>query len=174
MDGLVSTSPSPGGTGTSTVTVTAQGGFTGTVNLTCAPTLTTVQITCSLLPTSVTLTGAAKTQTAALSILTVARLETPPGPHSHSNQIWLASTGSTLFAAIVLCGFPSRRRRGVFLGLLMIVSIGAIVSCGGGGSTTCTTNCGTGGGTPAGTYIVTVTGTGPSTSHSTTVSVTVQ
>jgi subtilase family serine protease len=167
MDGLVSTSPSPGGTGASTVTVTAQGGFTGTVSLTCAPTSSTVHITCSLLPTSVNLTNVAPTQTASLSIMTLAKLETPPGAHSH--DMWLASTGS-LFAALVLCGVPSlRRRRSVFLGLLMIVSIGAIVSCGGGSG-----GGGGGGGTPAGTYIVTVTGTGPSTSHSTTVSVTVQ
>jgi MYXO-CTERM domain-containing protein len=144
------------------------------VNLTCAPASSTVHITCSLLPASVTFTSGAPPQTSTLSILTVAKLETPPGAHSHSNDIWLASTGSTLFAALVLCGLPSRRRRGVFLGLLMIVSIGTIVSCGGGSSGGGGGGGGGGTGTPAGTYIVTVTGTGPSTSHSTTVSVTVQ
>jgi subtilase family serine protease len=171
MDGLVSTISTPGGTGTSTITVTAQGGFTGTVNLTCAPTSTTVHITCSVLPASVTLTNIAQTQTASLSIVTLAKLETPSG--AHPRGIWLATTGSTLLAALVLCGVPSLRRRSVFLGLLMIVSIGTIVSCGGGSS-----GGGGGGGggtgTPVGTYTVTVTGTGPSTSHSTTVSVAVQ
>jgi subtilase family serine protease len=170
MDGLVSTIGAPGGSGSSTITVTAQGGFTGTVNLTCAPTLATVHITCSLNPTSVSLTNVAKTQTAALSIGTLARLDYPVGPRRR--DMWLAGAGSTLFAAVVLCGVPSRRRRrSVILSLLLVASISTIVACGsssgGGGG-------GGGTGTPAGTYTVTVTGTGPSTSHSTTVSVTVQ
>jgi subtilase family serine protease len=169
MDGLVSTISAPGASGSSTITVTAQGGFTGTVNLTCVPTSTTVHITCSLLPTSVSLTNGAKTQTAVLSIGTLARLDYPTGPPPRG--MWLAGAGSTLFAAIVLCGVPSRRRRNLIFGLLLVASITTIVSCGGssGGG-----GGGGGGGTPAGTYTVTVTGTGPSTSHSTTVSVTVQ
>jgi hypothetical protein len=170
VDGLVSTISAPGASGSSTITVTAQGAFTGTVNLTCVPTSTTVHITCSLLPTSVSLTNAAKTQTAVLSIGTLARLDYPTGPHPRG--VWLASAGSTLFAAIILCGVPSRRRwRSVILSLLLVASITTIMSCGGssGGG-----GGGGGGGTPAGTYTVTVTGTGPSTAHSTTVSVTVQ
>jgi subtilase family serine protease len=169
MDGLTSSISAPGGSGSSTITVSALGGFTGTVNLTCAPTSSTVHITCSLLPASVNLTNAAKTQTSVLSILTVAKLDMPPSSHPHG--IWLATAGSTLFAALVLCGVPPRRRRqSVLLALLMIASITTIVSCGGGSSTTPPPSQGT----PAGTYTVTVTGTGPSTSHSTTVSVTVQ
>ena len=164
MDALTTTIPAPGGSGASTITVSAINGFSGNVSLTCIPP-SSAHITCSLVPTSVSLASSAKTQTSVLTIGTVAaRLEPPPG--ARPRGIWLATGGSTLFAAVVLCGVPSRRRRrSVVLGLLLVASITTIVGCGGGG--------GGGSGTPAGTYSITVTGTGPSTSHSTTVSVTV-
>jgi MYXO-CTERM domain-containing protein len=129
-----------------------------------------VHITCSLAPASVNLTGAGLPQTSVLTIGTVAaRLDVPSG--AHPRGIWLATGGSTLFAALVLCGIPSRRRRrNVILGLLLIASITTIVGCGGGSSG----GGGGGNGTPPGTYSITVTGTGPSTSHSTAVKVTVQ
>jgi subtilase family serine protease len=168
VDGLSSTISAPGGVGTSTVTVTALNGFTGTVSLTCTPSSATAHITCSLAPASVNLTGSAQTQTSVLNITTVAaRLGSPPG--AHPRGIWLAASGSTLFAALVLCGFPSRRRRSVVLGLLLVASITTIVGCGGGSSNNNNQNQGT----SAGTYSITVTGTGPSTTHSATVRVSV-
>lgn len=165
VQSLTSTIAAPGGPGNSTITITALNGFTGTVNLTCTPPASTTHITCSLLPLSVNLTGAAPTQTSVLTIGTVAaRLDSSPVMRPHG--IWLA-TGGTLFAALVLCGVPSRRRwRSTILGLLMLALITTIVSCGGGSN-----NNHQGNGTPAGTYTITVTGTGPSTSHTTTVSV---
>jgi hypothetical protein len=167
MDGLTTSISAPGGSGTSTITVSALNGFTGTVNLTCTPP-STAHITCSLVPLNVSLTGSAQTQTSVLTIGTVAaRLESPPG--AHPRGIWLAASGSSLFAALVLCGVPSRRRsRSAILGLLMIASIATIVGCGGGSSNHNSQ------GTPAGTYSITVTGTGPSTSRSATVKVSVQ
>jgi len=168
LDGLTTTISAPGGQGTSTITVSALSGFTGTVNLTCTPNSSTVHITCSLAPPSVSLTSSAQTQTSVLTIGTVAaRLESPPS--ARPRGLWLATSGSTLFAALVLCGVPSRRRRrNLILGLAMIGSITTIVGCGGGSS-----GGGGGGsnGTPAGTYSITVTGAGPSTSHSTTLNV---
>ncbi len=166
MESLVSSISAPGGNGTATVTVTALAGFTGTVNLACTPN-PTAHITCSMAPTSVTFNGSTNTQTSVLTIGTLAgRLDSPPGVKPRG--IWLATGGGTMFAALVLCALPSRRRwRTTVLTLLLVASISSIVGCGssgGGGG-------GGGNGTPAGTYIITVTGTGPSTSHSTTVSV---
>jgi subtilase family serine protease len=171
LDGLTATISTPGASGSSTVTVSALNGFTGTVNLTCAPSSATVHITCSLTPPSVSLTGSPQTQTSVLNITTVAaRLDSPPG--THPSGIRLATGGSTLFAALVLCGVPSRRRRqNITLGLfvIMIASLSMIVACGGGSSNSNNQNHGT----PAGTYSITVTGTGPSTTHSATVKVSV-
>jgi hypothetical protein len=151
--------------------VSALNGFTGTVNLTCAPSSATVHITCSLTPPNVSLTGSAQTQTSVLNITTVAaRLDSAPA--AHPRGIWFAAGGSTLFAALVLCGVPSRRRRqNMTLGLfvIMIASITTIVGCGGGSSNNNNQNQGT----PVGTYSITVTGTGPSTTHSATVKVSV-
>jgi subtilase family serine protease len=168
IDGLVTSVPSPGGSGTSTITVSSIGGFTGNVSLTCTPNAA-AHISCSLLPTSVNVTAGGQPQTSVLSITTLARLDLPAG--AHPRGIWLATGGSTLFVALVLCCGPSRRRRNVILGFLLVASITTIVSCGGGSGGG---GGGGGGGTPTGTYVITVTGTGPSTSHSTTVSVLVK
>ena len=170
VDGLSATISAPGASGSSTVTVSALNGFAGTVNLTCAPSSATVHITCSLTPPSVSLTGSAQTQTSTLNITTVAaRLDAPPGAHPRGTL--LAASGSTLFAALILCGVPSRRRRrNVTLGLfvIMIASISTIVGCGGGSNNNNQSH-----GTPAGIYSITVTGTGPSTTHTATVKVSV-
>jgi len=170
VDGLSATISAPGAPGSSTITVSALNGFAGTVNLTCAPSSATVHITCSLTPPSLNLTSSAQTQTSVLNITTVAaRLDSPPG--THPSGIWLAASGGTLFAALVLGGVPSRRRRqNITLGLfvIMIASITTIVGCGGGSSSNNQNH-----GTPAGTYSITVTGTGPSTTHTAMVKVAV-
>lgn len=169
IDGLTTSISSPGGAGNSTITVSALAGFTGTVNLTCTPN-PAAHITCSMVPPSVSLTGSAKTQTSVLTIGTLARLDYPPGVKPRG--IWLATGGSTLFAALVLCAVPSRRRwRGTMLGLLLVASVSTFVGCGGGSGSGGGGGGGGGGGTPAGTYSITVTGTGTSATHSTTVSV---
>ena len=167
VDGLTTTISTPDLPGTSTITVSALSGFTGTVDLTCTPSSATVHITCVLAPASVSLTGSAQMQTSVLTVSTAAaRMDLPPG--SRPRGIWLATSGSALFAALVLCGVPSRRRRrNVILGLFLVASITTIVGCGGGSSG------GGSHGTPPGTYSITVTGTGPSTTHSTTVKVSV-
>jgi subtilase family serine protease len=169
MDSLTSRISSPGAQGTSTITITALNGFAQTVNLTCSPSSSTAHISCSLNPTSVDLSSN-KTGTSTLSITTVADLQLPRG--AHPRGLWFAAGGGTLFAALVLCGVPSRwRRRNVILGLVLFASITTIVGCGGGSG-----GGGGGGGasgTPPGTYSITVTGTSPAGSHSTTVSVTV-
>src|SRR5215470_12822050 len=112
LEALVSTASAPGASGTSTITVTALNGFSQIVSLTCAPTNTSVHISCSPNPASVDL-SAGRIQTSAITLTTVADLQPPSGPHPR--RLWLATIG--LFAAFVLGGIPSRRRRFVMLGL---------------------------------------------------------
>ena len=167
LEGLVSTASAPGAQGTSTVTVTALNGFSQTVSLTCAPASTTVHISCSLNPTSVDL-SAGRIQTSALTITTAADLRLPFGRRVRG--LWIAAGGG-VFAAVIVGGVPSRRRRWLMLGLGLGV-IAVLLSCGGGGR-----GGGGGGnnsGTPAGTYIVTVTGSGGGSSHTANISFTVQ
>lgn len=169
MDGQAST-VSPGSPGTATINVTATNGFADTVNLTCAASSTTAQISCSLSPTSVALTSSKKTGSTTLTITTVAALERPQGPRTRG--LWFAATGG-IFAAMVLGGIPSRRRwLGLFALVLLATAIGAAGCGGGGGGSTPQQKVQ---GTPAGTYTITITGTGANTgaSHTLNVSLTV-
>jgi hypothetical protein len=166
IDGLVSTVSAPGQSGSSTITLTAEHGFTGTVSLTCSPSSSTAQISCSLNPNSLDLSSS-RTGTSTLSITTVAYLQPPAGRQQRG--LWLA-TGGGIFAAVLFGGLPSRRRWSAIFGFILFAALGLTFACGGGSG-------GGGGGssgTPAGTYAITVTGTSGATSHSATVSFTVQ
>ena len=162
----------PGQTATSQIALESSGGFSGSVDLTCAPSSSTVHITCSISPTSVTVGSSGGTAT--MTITTTA-------PHVVSGTSaslrsrgwgWLAASGGALFAGIFFLGVPSgRRRRMAGLGLMLLVFFAAGVGCGGsGGSKTPS------GGTPAGSYsiAVTATSTSPALSHTASVAVTVQ
>lgn len=158
-----------GGTGTSTLTVTALNGFTGTVDLTCAPSSASAQITCSLNPTSLDMsTGTTNgTKTATLNMVTVADLQMPN--QWQRRGTWFAATGG-LFAAVLLGSVSPRRRWLGLLSLFVVVALLTGVACGGGGGSTVKKSEGT----PAGSYTVTVTATSGSTTHSTDVNLTVQ
>jgi subtilase family serine protease len=169
MDGQAST-VAPGAQGSATINVTATNGFADTVNLTCTPSSTTAQISCSLNPTSVVLSSSNKTAPTTLSITTVAALERPQVHHPRG--MLFAVTGG-LFAAVLLGGIPSRRRWASLFAVVLCATMIGAVGCGGGGGGTPVQKQQ---GTPAGTYTITLMGTGMTsgTTHSTTVSLTVQ
>lgn len=179
LEGQVASAAAAGQAGTSTVTVTELNGFTGTVDLTCASS-STVQISCSLNPASVTFpAGTAKTQTSTLSLTAAAGLRVSPALPRGKLEFQMAGLASTglagLFAAVIIGGIPSRRKWAALFGLVMLAIALTAIGCGGGGGSTKVVPRVA---SPQ-TYIVTVTGTGTNgagtaLSHATNISFTVQ
>jgi hypothetical protein len=146
-----------GNSGTSTISVTPSNGFTGTVNLSCsiAP-AATVNPTCSV-PSSITISGTAPSP----ATLTIATTAGTMARNSLRRNFFLAA-GGPVWACLLLCGISRRRKSWQrLLGVVLLtVSIGTTVACGGGGAST-GSGGGTGGGaggTNTGTYTVTVLG----------------
>ncbi len=168
---------SPGATtgNTATISTTGSNGFSGAVSLSCAvsPTAASSPATCSLSPTSVTISGATA-QTSTLTISTAAGTSAALGHPDHPKGggvpvPWYAAGGT--LACVLLFGIPARQRGWrAMLGMLILLAFltGGLSSCGGAGS-----SGGTGSGTTAGTYTVTVTGTSGSTTKTTAVTLTV-
>jgi N-acetylneuraminic acid mutarotase len=163
-----------------TISVTGTNGFSGTVSLTCNVTTSMTGVndmpTCSLNPTSVTISGSTA-QTSTLSVNTTA-------PSSAENNLpWLFGSASGGTALALFAFLPVLRRRRnwiVTLGLIVLfVSLG-MAGCGGGSSAGGSGGSGGGGGnstpgTTPGAYTVTVTGTSGSLSVTVgTVTLTVQ
>jgi hypothetical protein len=166
LDGLVSSASAFGQAGSSTVTVTALNGFTGTVNLTCSG---GSKVSCSVNPTSVALTASTTSATATLSMTAAGDMKLPSGRHPRG--LWFATSGG-IFAAVLLGGFPSRRKWVVLVFLLLAIAATAI-GCGGSSHPPVQQTQG-----PQ-TFVVTVTGTGTNSagtalSHTANVSFTVQ
>ncbi len=152
----------------SVISIAATNGFTGTVALTCAitPTAASNPPTCTLSPTSVTLTGT----TAQTSTLTVTTTGGSLVQGKSPLQPWLYG-GSTTLAMMCLFLLPKRRRQWPTL-LALILSLGAIV-----GAVGCSTNSPVSTastGTSVGAYTVTITGTSGSTKASGSVNLNVQ
>lgn len=183
--GNITVSPGAMTGNTSTISATGSNGFSGAVSLSCAvsPMAASGPATCSLSPTSVTLSGATA-QTSTLTITTTAAtsaaLSLPGHPKSGGVPVPWYAAGGTL-ACLLLFGIPARRRGWrAMLGMLILLAFltGGLSSCSGGGSTG-----GSGGssggsgsgnsGTTAGMYTVTVTGTSGSTMETTAVTLTV-
>jgi subtilase family serine protease len=153
---------------TSTITVTPSGGFTGTVNLSCAiaPTAANAPATCSISPSTANITSAsAPTATLTVSTTAATALNEPL-------KLFWPSTGGAVLA--VLFFFVPRRRRNwlAMMGLLVVLVSGIAIGCGGGGGSSSGGGNSNPGTTP-GTYTVTVTGTSGSTTKTTGVTLTV-
>ena len=157
--GTTSLTVTPGTTtgNTGTIRVAGTNGFSGTVNLTCSVTTTLTGVsdmpTCSLKPTSVTISGAA----AQTSTLTVNTTAASSADNQKRNLFWPSASGATFALALLFVRPRKRKDRVALIGLLLLfVSIG-LIACGGGSS-----GGGGGGGgntgTTPGAYTITVTG----------------
>ncbi len=169
--GGIAVSPGAATGNTSTITVTPSGGFTGTVNLSCAVTTSIANPaylpTCAI-PPSVTIAGDAP-QTATLTIGTTAPGPSPAVPNRRSSYAVLA--GGLWFAMFLGCrGRRCRIQSWFRLALLLFISFG--VGCG--GSPGSQTNLNKQTGTSPGSYVVTVTGTSNTITRTTVVALTVQ
>jgi len=162
-----------GKSATTTLTIQSEEGFTGTVNLTCVPSVASAGISCSISPMSAALSSSTTSGTATLSVTTassgVSRSFTPR-PRGYL-LAWFASSSGGMLAGVLLIGLPSRRRRARLLGLLILGLLAAGLGCGGSGSAS-QVQADTG--TAAGNYYVAVTAASGSLSHSINVSITVQ
>ncbi len=166
IGGSLTSTPVKGAPGSATITISGSNGFTDTVNLACT-TSSSAQVSCSLNPTSVDLTGSTTSGSSTMSITTTADLRLPD--RRRPRGLWFAATGG-IFAAVILGGIPSRRRwPAVFLMVLFAIAMTAI-GCGGSSHNTVQQVQG-----PQNfTVTVTATGTNTALSHSTTLSFTVQ
>jgi hypothetical protein len=130
------------------VTVTGSGGFSGTVNLTCAGGTANVT-SCTMMPTSVSITAGTPTQMAAANVVATISLVVPPDtlktpPASSLRQVIFLALGIAMLFMI-----PITQRRRARLGMVAAMLVFVVVAgCGGGGPHT-------------GTGTVTITGTAP-------------
>jgi hypothetical protein len=167
--GTQSISFEPGATEGNTVNIAVIGtnGFSGTVNLACAIAANSAgnPPTCTLSPTSVTLSG----NTAESSLLTI-NTTAPGSARTEPYELFWPSAGGTALALVLLVGVPRRRNWLALLALFSVFAAAGMAGCGSNNSKT-----GGGPGTTAGSYVVTVTGTSGSTNATLgTVNVTIQ
>lgn len=146
-----------GATAGATATVSSSGGYAGTVSLNCA--LTTSPSGAVNLPTcspggTITLSASVTSGTATLTVSTTpTTIESDAAKKSASNRLSDAG-GGALLALLVLFGIPARRKawRAMLGMIVLLLALGTLEACGGGGSGTTTIP-----GTTAGTYTFTVT-----------------
>ena len=165
---------SPGQSGSTTITLSPNGGFTGTVTLSCTPDAAASESDCTF--TNGSTTGATVDVPLNGSSVDVTFNVTTTAPHSVAalHVVPFAAPGGLVAAAIFLLMIPvvQRRRRGT-LGLAALACLLILGACGSGG------NGGGGGGghtdpgTPSGNYTFTVTGTSGSGSSAATASTSV-
>ena len=160
------TAIAPGGTTTSSITVSSSTSYAGSILLNCAltqyPTAATDVPTCSITGSPITLSSTTTSGTATATVSTTAAssgaLTRPEVPGRR-----IAGAASAVLALLVFFGIPARRRgwRAMLGILVLLVGLGALSACSGGGPST-----GKGGtsqsvpGTTAGVYTFTVTAGG--------------
>jgi hypothetical protein len=162
FSGTTTGSVTPGQSATYNLSANSEGGLKGAVALSCsgAPS----EATCTVSPSSVTLNGSSTTSfsmtvstTAAAGLAPSLRM-TPPSADDRGK--WLLLSLVVLAGVILLArrkpeAMVGRLRLGLATaGMLALLALG-MVACGGGSSTTTSSNPGT----PAGKYNLTVTGT---------------
>jgi sugar lactone lactonase YvrE len=131
----------PGQTGTITFTVTPVGGYTGTVNFSCAG--LPAGASCSFSPASVSLDGSDTLQTTQLSIVTLGPNHGTVSMNRRGDISRSDPVRASLFLlpGILLGGFLTWRRnklagtlKGTLVVLILISAIGGLAGCGGSSS----------------------------------------
>lgn len=172
VSGFSATATAPGQSATSQIVLESVAGFSGTVDLTCKPASASAQITCSLSPTSVTVSGTGTTSMMTMSTTAPHVLSGTSASARPHGLGWLAAGSSVLLAGIFFAGGSARRRRYVAgFGLMLMVFFAAGLGCGGGSSSGGSSQ---NAGTPAGTYSIVVTATSGGLSHTANVALIVQ
>jgi subtilase family serine protease len=169
---------SPGGSATSTITVTASNGFSGTVSLSCSVSPSKagdVGIpTCSLNPTSVTLSSSATSGTSTVTVNTIASSALMRFPaHRPFTGAFLAIAATITLAWLLFFGAPfgnpaTQRRWAALVIAVVLVTIAGLSGC-----SSSSSGSSSSGGTTADTYTVTVTATSGTTSETGTFTVVV-
>jgi subtilase family serine protease len=149
-----------GSSAISTITVNTSNSYSGTVRLSCAltsgPTNAAGDAPTCTASTGAVSPGATGTASVTTKAATTSALELPLVPGKGRGLL----DGGAVLALVVLLGIPARRRswRAMLGVLVLMIALGSLAACGGGGSDN------SGGtkdpGTASGTYTFTVTGTG--------------
>lgn len=151
-----------GGIASATVSFSAGSTYSGTVNLSCAliasPTGAQNLPTCSLKPSSITISGGGAASTT-LTVNTTAANSSSALMRSES-QFWKAWGEGGILALGILFGVPSWRRRRAFIVVVLCgISIAGVIGCGGGGGATSPNTSPSSPATTAGNYTFSVTAT---------------
>jgi trimeric autotransporter adhesin len=158
---------SPGDTAVFPIVLTPSAGVTGSVNLTCVP--STPTITCTVTPTSVTLTGTGAVNTG-ISVVTFCSSTPPAGPRGQRGGPWrlVIPLGSLLglLLMLVTCARAQRHRWIPAMAALVFLAVG-VAGCK-------SLPKGPNGATPPGSYTLVLTGTLNGQSQSVTLTLNVQ
>ncbi len=154
----------PGKSATYTFNITPSGGYNGTVAFNCPASLPS-KVGCSFSPASLTPsngTYSSTTLTLTTTAASTASLTPPVLPNSKpTDPMLLASLGGFGLFGLVFVSAGSKRGRGhmAILGVALLITMFALVGCGGSSSSN-NNNNGSTPGTPAGQYTISVTATG--------------
>jgi FG-GAP-like repeat len=176
-DFLLSTAPSSSSASAGTsanyiLALTAEGGFNGTVQLTCAGAPS--KATCTISQSSVELNASSSTVTVIVTTTAPSDAMLLPRDHFPSGKPSLFAFCCASLVPVTFVLLTKKRRWAATLGVTAFASL--LLSCGGGGTSGGGTGGGGGGiipGTPTGFYSLTLSGTSGSSTHSTTISLTV-
>jgi subtilase family serine protease len=146
-------SPSPGNSATSTITLTSTGGYSGTANLSASGSIdATYGFGSTGAQTASVALSSGGTGSTTITITTVqasGNFKKSPAGNFRKTAARIAAAGGTAAGCILLLLIPGIRRKRWPAALVMLVflSVGAGLGCGGGGPA---------GGAPAGTYTITI------------------
>jgi hypothetical protein len=147
-----------GSSGSVTLNLTSVNNFNGALNLTCTP--SSSEFSCSVSPSSASLSTTASATLTINATVPGATGMLAPAP-KHGGRFGTQFGAGTALALGIVIVLPLRRRRWAGISCLpVLLAVGLMASCGGGGGSTSPSNpTPPANSTPSGTYTVLVTGT---------------